>query len=410
MPWSQTIGQAGYPMPGRRSGLGTASHFCAIELWLVEIPFLQPVLTAKGVHRNRPLVLVKLVAERDHSIVEGWGECAALADTTYDHEDAEHSWDVLDRLLAPALADEAGRADNRLSRPAALQNVALAAPDHPLALAALEMATADAHLRAEGRSLAGVLGVEGRAVAVGAVVGRCDSTEALVTRLRDLVDQGFTRVKMKIGPGWDVEPLDAVISAFPDLAVQADANGSYAESDIDHLERLDRFGLLCLEQPFDRTDLAGHARLAELIHTPICLDESIDSVDAALRALAMGACSVVCIKPSRLGGLGPALELVTSCSASGIAMWMGGMFESGYARGINTALAALPGFSWPGDLSPAGGYLGVDLVPASELDRSGPGGALASLVPRGPGMGTPPDPSRFERYVVRHDRIEVGRA
>jgi o-succinylbenzoate synthase len=203
--------------------------------------------------------------------------------------------------------------------------------------------------------------------------------------------------------------LEAVTGAFPDLAVQADANGSYTGSDMDHLAKLDRFGLLCLEQPFDRTDLAGHLRLSELIHTPICLDESLDSVDAARRALDMGACSVVCIKPARLGGLGPALDLVASCTASGTPLWMGGMFESGYARGVNTTLAALPGFSWPGDLSPARGYLGADLVPAPQLQRSGPGGALACVVPRGTGMGTPPDPSRFGGYVVRHDRIEVGR-
>jgi o-succinylbenzoate synthase len=383
---------------------------CAVELWLIELPFLRPVLTSKGEHRTRPLVLVRLVAESDHRTVEGWGECAALADTTYDHEDAAHSYDVLNRLLAPVLVAEARRKGGQLPRPAALHDVAMAAPDHPLALAALEMAAADAHLRAEGRSLAGVIGVEGRSVAVGAVVGRSASADTVVTKVRDLVEQGFTRVKMKIGPAWDIEPLDKVTRAFPGLAVQADANGSYAQSDIDHLEKLDRFGLLCLEQPFDRTDLAGHARLAELIDTPICLDESVDSVDSALRALAMGACSVVCVKPSRLGGLGPAIDLVSSCTASGTAMWMGGMFESGYARGVNTALAALPGFSWPGDLSPAGGYLGRDLVPAPELERSGPGGALTRPVPGGSGMGTPPDPSRFGKYVARHHRIEAGPA
>ena len=391
-------------------GVGDGVALCAVELWLIELPFLRPVLTAKGEHRSRPLVLVKLIAESDHGTVEGWGECAALADTTYDHEDAAHSFDVLNQSMVPALVDQAGRAGRRLPRPAGLHDVALAAPDHPLALAALEMATADTHLRAEGRSLAGVIGVEGRSVVVGAVVGRSASADTAVTEVRGLVDQGFTRVKVKVGPGWDIEPLDAVTGAFPDLAVQADANGSYTESDMDHLGKLDRFGLLCLEQPFDRADLAGHARLAELIDTPICLDESLDSVDAALEALAMGACSVVCIKPSRLGGLGPALRLVGSCTASGTAMWMGGMFESGYARGVNTTLAALPGFSWPGDLSPSGGYLGADLVPASVVDRAGHGGALTNPVPRGAGMGTPPDPGRFGRYVVRHHRIEVGRA
>jgi O-succinylbenzoate synthase len=391
---------------GSRVGLSLR----AIELWLVELPFVRPVVTGKGAHRSRPLALVKVVAEADHLVVEGWGECAALADTTYDDEDAPGAYDAFERWLVPALVDEARRDGNRLARPSALSGVRRSAPGTPLAFAAVEMAVADAHLRAEGRSLAGVLGVQGRTVALGAVAGRSDSVDAQVAEVRSLAGQGYTRVKMKIGPGWDSEPLDAVSRAVPGLGLQADANGTYTEADTDHLARLDRFGLLCLEQPFDQADLEGHARLADRMSTPVCLDESLDSPDSARRALAMGACSVVCVKPSRLGGLGAALDLVASCTASGTPLWMGGMFESGYARGVNATLAALPGFSWPGDLSPARSYLEVDLVPEPELDRSGPGGALTALVPRGPGMGSRPDPRLLGRSSVRHHRIDACRS
>jgi O-succinylbenzoate synthase len=391
-------------------GSGAALTLTAVDLWLVELPFIRPVLTAKGAHRSRPLVMVQLLGQADGVLVHGWGECAALADTTYDNEDASRSFAALERSLVPALLEEVARAGGRLPRPSRLDGVRRPASDAPLAFAALEMAVADAYLRAEDRSLAGVLGVEGHAVGLGAVVGKFASVDGLVAEIGRLGDVGFTRVKMKIGPGWDVEPLDAVARAVPGLRLQADANGSYTESDSDHLVELDRFGLLCLEQPFERSDLEGHARLAGRISTPVCLDESLDSPESTRRALAMGACSVVCVKPSRLGGLGAALDLVESCSASGIPLWMGGMFESGYARGVNTTLSALPGFTWPGDLSPARWYLDDDLVPGPELTRAGPDGALGAFPPRGAGMGPPPDPRTLRQYGAQHRSIEVTRA
>jgi o-succinylbenzoate synthase len=381
----------------------------AVDLWMVELPFIRPVVTARGTHRSRPLVLVHLFGDIDGISFEGWGECAALADATYDTEDAALSFDVLERSLVPMLLGEVARAGGCLPPPSGLHDVRRAAPGAPLAFAALEMAVADAHLRVEGRPLAAALGVEGRAVPVGAVVGQSSSIDALVSEVGKLDHEGFTRVKMKIGPGWDVEPLDAVAQAAPGLRLQVDANGSYFEHHIDHLGGLDRFGLLCLEQPFDRSDLEGHARLAERISTPVCLDESLDSPESARRALAMGACSVVCIKPSRLGGLGSALDLVESCSVSGIPLWMGGMFESGYARGVNTTLAALPGFAWAGDLSPARRYLEDDLVPGPELIRVESNGELCVLPPRGAGLGTPPDPRTIKKYSSKHRSIRGDR-
>jgi O-succinylbenzoate synthase len=293
-------------------------------------------------------------------------------------------------------------------RPSALDGVRSAAPDAPLAFAALEMAVADAHLRAEGRSLARVLGVEGRAVPVGAVVGQYRSVRSLVAEVHRLRELGFTRVKMKIGPGWDVEPLEALTRDMPGLRLQADANGSYGRSDIDHLAGLDRFGLLCLEQPFDRHDLVSHRLLSDRIDTPVCLDESIGSVEVARQALAMGACSVICVKPARLGGLGPALDLVQICTDSSVPLWMGGMFESGYARSVNTTVAALPGFAWPGDLSPPESYLEDDPAPpATGPARSGPDGALSAYPPVGDGLGRPPGAGDLGRRGAKRVRIEA---
>ncbi len=385
----------------------------SVELWWIDLPFLQPISTAVGVHRYRPLVLVQLRGSVDGRAVHGWGECAALADTTYDAEDVAAAFSSLEHRLVPVLLDQVASAAGRLPRPSALDEVRRAAPQGPLAFAALEMAVADIHLRAEGRSLARVLALQHRRVEIGAVVGTYGTTDALVARVTALVADGFTRVKVKIGPDWDVEPLAAVTalrSTHPNLRVQADANGSYAESDSAHLGQLDRFGLLCLEQPFERGDLEAHARLADRMATPICLDESLDSPERTVLALSMGACSVVCVKPSRLGGLGAALRVVETCVGAGVPMWIGGMYESGYARGVNTTLAALPGFAWPGDLSPATTYLADDLVPPPGLGRTAPGGSLEAALPAGEGMGPPPDPAMLERYGVRRVRLGAHRS
>jgi O-succinylbenzoate synthase len=214
---------------------------------------------------------------------------------------------------------------------------------------------------------------------------------SLVAGVKRLAGEGYRRVKLKIGPGWDLDPIAAVTEAVPEVRLQADANEAYGPDDIDVLVGLDRFGLLCLEQPFPRADLAAHAELAARIRTPICLDEGVDSPAAVERALALGACSAVCVKPSRLGGIGRALEVIDRCSADGVPLWMGGMFESGYARGVNTALAALDGFAWPGDLSPARSYLGADLVPDRPVTGGVEGGIRTALPPTSPGMGHPPD-------------------
>jgi O-succinylbenzoate synthase len=396
----------------RWAGIGAEGSIglLAIQLWMVELPFRRPVVTAKGSHQRRPLVLVRVVGHHRKVAVEGWGECAALADTTYDTEDVTRSFALLEHAFIPGLIDLAPRAGMRLPRPSELTGIRSAAPDAPLAYAALEMAVADAHLRVEGRSLAEAIGVAGAAVPVGAVLGQAASAESLVAEVATVVTEGYSRVKVKIGPGWDIEPLAAVRAAFPDLAIQADANGSYRRSDTDHLTDLDRFGLLCLEQPLDRHDLEGHAELARRLTTPICLDESLDSPPATWRALDLGACSVVCVKPARLGGLGAALSVIESCAEAGVPLWMGGMFESGYARGVNTTLAALPGFAWPGDLSPAGSYLAADLVPAPVIGRDQGTGPLQVAAPDVAGMGVPPAPAVLEEFMTRRAWIEVPRA
>jgi O-succinylbenzoate synthase len=401
----------GAGLSDRWADIGTdqAVGLLAIQLWQLELPFRRPVLTAKGPVTSRPLVLVQVVAESGGALVEGWGECAALADTTFDDEDAPRSFGLLRIALIPALLDLAPVAGDRLPRPVDLDVIRQAAPDAVLAYAAVEMAVADAHLRAAQLSLAAVLGVPDEPVDLGAVVGRPATVDELVAEVGALVELGYRRVKVKIGPGWDVAPLRALREAFPSLGLQADANGSYGVGDVDHLADLDRIGLLCLEQPFDRQDLVSHERLGAVMGTPICLDESIDGVRSVKRALASRAATAVCVKPSRLGGIGSALEVIEGCTADGVPLWMGGMFESSYARGVNLTLAGLPGFTWPGDLSPASTYLVDDLVEPALTGRFGPDRYLAAVPPRQGGMGPTPDQSQLDALPAKRAWFELPR-
>ncbi|HEY1987887.1 MAG TPA: o-succinylbenzoate synthase [Acidimicrobiales bacterium] len=389
-----------------RLGAGSLVRLHRVEIRLVELEMLRPVRTSRGEHRRRPVVLVRLSGTCGGGPVEGWGECAALADATYDVEDADRAFSSLERTLGPALLSLAG-ATGPLPSMDAVTALRSRVPDAPLAYAALEMAVADTHLRASDASFADLIGIppDPGPVPVGAVVGEFgDDLDGLIDRIDALIDQGYARIKMKIGRGADIEPVDAVRRAHPGLFLQADANEDYSEADIDHLADLDRFGLACIEQPFGRHDLAAHARLAQRIATPVCLDESLDSPGKVVAALEMGACSVVCVKPSRLGGIGPALEVIQDCAASSIPVWIGGMFETGFARAANTTLAAASGSQWPGDLSPAGSYLRPDPIPPSAEPYD-----PRTVVPgRTPGMGPAFDEEAVDQLTTRIVHLEPG--
>jgi O-succinylbenzoate synthase len=263
-----------------------------------------------------------------------------------------------------------------------------------MAKAALEMAVLDAELRASGISLAQRLGAVRTSVESGVAVGIADSVAALLDEVGVYLDTGYRRVKLKIRPGWDVEPIAAIRQHFGDVALQVDANGAYTLADATSLGALDPFDLLLIEQPLADDDLAGHAGLARLIETPICLDESITSARVAREAIELGACSVVCIKPGRVGGYLEAARVHDVCRDHDVAAWCGGMLETGLGRAANLALAALPGFTLPGDLSASDRYYARDLTaPFVLVDGHLP-------VPSAPGIGIAPDPDSLRDFTT----------
>jgi o-succinylbenzoate synthase len=356
-----------------------------VELRRVALPLVTPFRTSFGVEQDRDVLLVRAVTDR----AEGWGECVAAAEPRYSSEYADGAADVLRRFLVPATAAAAEL------HPQAVGQATAFVKGHRMAKAALELAVLDAWLRSREERLAGWLGATRDRVPAGVSVGIMDSVPELLDAVAAYLDQGYLRIKLKVEPGWDLEPVAAVRERFgDDLLLQVDANAAYTLADAGHLAGLDRFGLLLLEQPLDEDDLVGHAELAGRLATPVCLDESITSAKAAVDAVGIGACRIVNVKAGRIGGYLEAKRLHDACAGLGVPLWCGGMLETGLGRAANVALAALPGFTLPGDTSASDRYYRQDLTAPFVLSD----GHLA--VPSGPGIGVEPVPEVLEELTT----------
>ena len=306
----------------------------AVELRRVALPLVAPFRTSFGVETDKDALLVKVVTPDG----EGWGECVAMQEPLYSSEYVDAAQEVMTRWLVPRLC-AAGEVT-------AGQIATLLAPvaGHRMAKAALEMAVLDA-------------------------VG-------------GYLDSGYVRIKLKIEPGWDVEPVRAVRERFgDDVLLQVDANTAYTLGDAGQLAKLDPFDLLLIEQPLPEDDMRGHAELARRLRTPVCLDESVTSPRAAADAIALGACAIINIKPGRVGGYLAARQIAAIAAANGIPVWCGGMVETGIGRAANIALAAGPEFTLPGDVSASDRFYARDITTPVRLEDG------HVRVPGGPGIG-----------------------
>jgi O-succinylbenzoate synthase len=343
-----------------------------VELVRIAIPLVTPFRTSFGVETVRDVLLVHLLGSEG----EGWGECVAMEEPMYSSEYTDGAQQVIEHHLVPRLlARDAVTA-------AELGDVLASVRGHRMAKAALEMAWLDLELRVAGRSLAEYLGAVRSEVDCGVSVGITGTTDELLDSVAGYLDDGYRRIKLKIEPGLDVARVRAVRERFgPEVALQVDANAAYTLEDAEHLARLDEFDLVLIEQPLAEEQLLGHAKLARWLRTPICLDESITSAVVAGEAVEMGACRIVNIKPGRVGGYLEARRIHDVCAARDIPVWCGGMLETGIGRAANLALAALPGFTLPGDTSASDRYFHQDITAPFVLED----GRLR--VPTGPGLG-----------------------
>lgn len=362
-----------------------------IEFVRAHIGLVAPFRTSFGVETDRDLLYVHVVGD-EH---EGWGECVAMAAPLYSSEYVDGCEEVIRRYLLPLITVDSS----------AESFVAAAAPirGHFMSKAAVEAALLDYQLRVARQSLASYLGATQTRVASGVSVGIQPSIDALINVVGEYLKQGYVRIKLKIEPGIDIESVRAVRRTFgSEILLQVDANAAYTVDDAKHLAQLDEFGLLLIEQPLPEEDLAGHVELARKISTPICLDESITSCQAARGAIDLGACSIINIKPGRVGGYLEARKIHDLCLSRGVPVWCGGMLETGIGRAANLALAALPGFTLPGDTSASARYFAQDVTTPFVLDN----GYIE--VPTGDGIGVTPISAVLDGMTVRRESFVIA--
>lgn len=367
------------------------SRIDLIRMHRIDMPLVRPFRTSFGTQESRDVLLLEVVSDG----VSGWSECVAMNWPGYSYEYADGAVDVLVDYLIPAATSD------RLLDPHEVHRRMRRFQGHPMAKAALETAVLDAWLRQRGQSLADYLGAVRDEVDCGVSVGIPSSIDSLLEEVASYVDAGYRRIKLKIEPGWDVEAVGAVREAWPDMLLQTDANQAYTREDAELLAAMDRFDLLLVEQPLPEDDLRGHALLAERIATPVCLDESIISVASADSAIAFGATSVINIKPGRVGGYLEAKAIHDLCLERGVPVWCGGMLETGIGRAANVALAALPGFTLPGDTSASSRYYATDITEPFVLED----GRLR--VPTGPGIGVDPVPALLAEFTTWSAEIDL---
>src|SRR5690349_13381710 len=375
-------------MPIARNAASVALE--GFELRVLHLPLVSPFTTSFGTETVREVIVVRaLTADGD-----GWGEVVTQADPLYSSEYTQGAWDVALRFLAPALLDR-----QRVA-PEDVAGILEPFKGHRMAKAGLELAVLDAALRAESRSFGEYAGAVRDRVPSGVSVGIQRDPAALVDAVRGYLDEGYVRIKIKIKPGRDVADTAAVRDAFGGIPLQVDANSAYTLADADTLAELDRFDLLLIEQPLQEDDLVDHAALGRRLRTPICLDESIVSAKAAADALALGAASIINIKAGRVGGYLEAVAIHDLCREASIPVWCGGMLETGIGRAANAALAALPGFTLPGDVSASSRFYARDIVTEPAVLEDG-----HVRVPTGHGLGVEIDPVALEDFTVVRETI-----
>ncbi|MFN2565605.1 MAG: o-succinylbenzoate synthase [Gemmatimonadaceae bacterium] len=368
-----------------------------IVLREIRLPLREPFRISSGVCTERRIFLLEL-SPTEGGVV--WAECVAGEHPNYSPETIDTAWYAIREWVAPRVL---GRS---LDGPEVVHD--LLERDfrgHNMAKAAVEMGCWAAAAEKQGVSLSELLGGTRERVATGISIGIQTSPDALVARATRAVAAGYRKIKLKIQPGADVPFVQAVRDALgPDVHLMADANSAYTLADVDHLRKLDAFDLIMLEQPLGHDDLVRHAELQRRLKTPICLDESVTSVDRAEDMIALRSGRIVNIKPGRVGGFTVSRRIHDLCARHGVPVWCGGMLESGVGRAYNVALASLPNFSLPGDLSPSARYWERDVVrPEWTMDAEG-----MVRVPRTrPGLGVEPDVDRIDDLTVRKESLET---
>lgn len=369
-----------------------------IVLREIRLRLREPFRISSGIVDERRILLLEL---HDATGASEWAECVAGEQPNYSPETIDTAWLAIREWLAPRVL---GR---QIGAPEAVHDLLdRNVSGHNMAKAAIEMGCHGLSARMDGMALSVAIGGERTQVATGISIGIQRDAMALVERATRALRDGYRKIKVKIQPGADVEYVRAVRSALPrDTDLMADANSAYTLADADHLAELDAFDLVMIEQPLHRDDLVRHAQLQARLKTPICLDESITDVARCEDMIALGSGRIVNIKPGRVGGYTIARRIHDTCAAHGIPVWCGGMLESGIGRAYNVALASLPNFKLPGDLSPSARYWERDIVqPEWTMDATG----MVAVPRTAPGIGVEVDRDRVGALTVRVEELRAS--
>jgi O-succinylbenzoate synthase len=362
------------------------------------MPLVRPFETSFGRTADRRILLVEVDADG----VAGWGECVAGERPSYSPETIEAAWHILRDFIWPALAHK------EFAAAADVWEMLAPIRGHNMAKAAVEAALWDAEARQKNLPLWKLIGGTLEEIPCGVSIGIQKSDEELERVVEEELAAGYQRIKIKIKPGYDVQPVAALRRRFPKVRLMVDANSAYTlrthrmRADLDdaaRLRELEAYYLMMIEQPLGWDDIWSHAELQRQLKTPICLDECIHTEEHAQAAIALGACRIINMKLGRVGGFTPARRIHDLCRDNGIPVWCGGMLESGIGRAHNIALSTLANFTLPGDVTASKRYWAEDVIDPEVTVT--PQGTIR--VPSAPGIGYEPRRERIERLTVRRE-------
>ncbi len=363
-----------------------------LELRIVEIPYIHPFETSFAREEKNQELIIRLTS----GDWEGWGECVAMESPYYSYETVSTAWHILQDFIIPLLKS------TELDTPEDLHSLFHRIRGHPMAKAGIEEAFWDVCAKKAGVSLSHLLGGTRKTIESGVSIG-IDSQDVVLQAIETRLDQGYKRIKIKIKPGWDLTIVKAIRETFGDIPLMVDANAAYTLDDIDILKELDTYNLMMIEQPLHHDDLFDHARLQKELKTPLCLDESIESLRDAQHALEQKSCQIINIKHGRVGGLLEAKAIHDFCYHHSIPVWAGGMLEFGIGRATNIALASLPGFVLPNDISATSRYYTEDITESFTLNADG-----TITVPRREGIGVTVDKTVMEKYTLKKKEFTLA--
>ena len=363
-----------------------------IEIRHIKMELITPFETSMGVELDEEHIIVSVFSDG----ITGYGECVAEAVPYYSYETVSTAWHILKDFLIPEII---GKNINSIDEAI---NLVARVRGHRMAKAGLEAALWDMFAKSKNVSLSKFLGGTRDHIEVGVSIGIQSTPSVLIYKVTDFLNEGYQRIKIKIAHGKDLSYIKALRQEYPDIRLQVDANSCYTLNDAELLAAMDNYNLELIEQPLAYDDIYEHSELAKKLRTPICLDESIHSVADTRAAVELGSCRIINIKPGRVGGFTESIKIHDYCKKNNIPVWHGGMLESGIGRAGNVALASLPNFILPGDISASKKYYKVDIVePAFEVEKDS-----TMKVPNGPGIGVEVIKDHLDKVTVKVEEFK----